>query len=153
MNNCTNNVVKKIIIAKERLNVDRCIFTKFINSEHTVFSNCLKWNRMQTHEEQGIVIPIEENDVIIEKQQYSAVTDKLKEMLIAGACDTIYLCGLETDACVLSTAFDLFDFGIVPTILIDCCASARGESYHMAAKKIMERSFGTHNVVELCKCI
>ena len=107
---------------------------------------------MKSGEEQEIVIPVEKDDVIIEKMRYSALTDELKTILSNGSFDTIYLCGLETDACVLATAFDLFDFGITPKILIDCCASARGKEYHVAAQKIMERSFGINNIIRLSDC-
>lgn len=149
INQNTAGVVDNILRAKRGLKISKCVFSKFINYDGSIFSESLNWCKMKSEEEQEIVIPVEKEDIVINKTQYSALTQEMRDLLHKEKYDRVYLCGLETDACVLATAFDLYDFGINPIVLADCCASTKGTEYHVAALKIMERSFGKMNVKSL----
>jgi len=37
--------------------------------------------------------------------------------------ERVFIHGIDTDMCVLKIAMDLFDLGIEPVVLTDCCAS------------------------------
>ena len=50
--------------------------------------------------------------MILEKETYSAVNDKLMEYLLKSDINEVYLCGFDTDGCILKTAFDLFENNI-----------------------------------------
>ena len=43
------------------------------------------------------------------KYTYSAVNRDLIEYISKNSIDEIYLCGFDTDGCILKTAFDLFE--------------------------------------------
>lgn len=149
INNYTKDVVDKIKTAKDKIEYDTCIVTRFCNDATSSFYDFLGWKRLTTPEEQQIVIACDDNDVIATKNTYSALTDEVKEILLNGEYDMVYICGVDTDSCVMATAFDFFDIGIKPVIISDCCASSGGKQLHDAAMVIMRRTFGEKNIVNL----
>jgi hypothetical protein len=55
--------------------------------------------------------------------------------LCAERVSQISVVGIDTDMCVLKTALDIFDLGIEPIILVDCCASRFGHGQpHLCAR-------------------
>lgn len=56
--------------------------------------------------------------------------------------DFVIVVGFDTDACVLSACFDLFNLGVNFTIIEDGCFSSGGRDMHKAGCKIMKRQFG-----------
>ena len=54
--------------------------------------------------------------------------------------DTVVLTGINTDTCVLSTAFSASNRGYKPIVIADCVASMRGEDQHWMALELMSRS-------------
>lgn len=55
--------------------------------------------------------------------------------------DTVDVIGFDTDACVLSTCFDLFNKGVPFRILANGCWSSGGAKMHKAGLSIMRRQF------------
>ena len=145
----THKIVRVIEDAKTSLEYTFCVYSRFYNDNETSFSRFLNWNRFQSKEEQEIVLPPSPQDIVVDKNTYSAITEELKRTLISEKIDCAYLCGIDTDSCVLATAFALFDIGIEPRIIIDGCASTGGVGLHSAAEIVMKRSFGEDNVNRL----
>ena len=56
--------------------------------------------------------------------------------------------GVDTDACILTTALALFDFGVQPVIYRDLCASTGGAEMHSAAIDVLNRNIGESNVLQ-----
>lgn len=56
--------------------------------------------------------------------------------------DTVDIIGFDTDACILSACFDIFNLGCNMNILTDLCWSSGGSEYHNKAISIMKRQFG-----------
>ena len=56
--------------------------------------------------------------------------------------DRVDVLGLDTDACVLATCFDLFTRGCNMRILVNGCWSSGGAEMHEAGLKVMKRQFG-----------
>lgn len=148
----TERVVGVIEKAINTLDYDICVYSKFFNNEKTSFSRILKWERFQSVEEQEMVLPVVSGDVVVSKDTSSAVTKELKQIIEEEKIERAYLCGIDTDSCVLATAFELFDNGVEPVIIIDGCASTGGDEFHHAAEMIMKRSFGKKTSI-LCQVI
>lgn len=55
--------------------------------------------------------------------------------------DKVVIVGFDTDACVLSTCFDLFNLGVNFKILVDGCWSSGGKYAHKAGLTVMQRQF------------
>lgn len=68
--------------------------------------------------------------------------DELKSYLIEQAIKQIFLVGIDTDMCVLKIALDIFDLGIEPIVLTDCCASTSGLQAHLAGLAVLSRNIG-----------
>ena len=56
--------------------------------------------------------------------------------------DTVDIIGFDTDACVLSTAFNVFDMGCNFRVFKDLCWSSGGKIMHLTGLAVMERNFG-----------
>ena len=82
--------------------------------------------------------------VIIAKTGYGARADLPVEEL--GTFDAVYVVGMDTDACVLATAFGLFDAGVPVVVRTELCASSGGASMHAAAVTILRRQLGANRV-------
>ena len=81
------------------------------------------------------------------KYTYSAVNRDLIEYIFQNSIDEIYLCGFDTDGCLLKTAFDLFENNIKTYILQEYCMSSGGEKYHYEAIDILKRSIGEKFII------
>jgi nicotinamidase-related amidase len=89
---------------------------------------------------------------VIDKTGYGlidALDDTRRAIAAAGVekGGEIHLCGVDTDACVLKIALDLFDLGYRPRILLDACASGNGSDYHDRAIEIFTRQLGSKAVL------
>lgn len=76
------------------------------------------------------------NDIIVEKRRFSAFfrTDldlTLRELGI----DTVVLAGINTNVCVLATAFDAVSNDFYTILLSDCCASGKKELHEFIVEK------------------
>lgn len=56
--------------------------------------------------------------------------------------DKVHVIGFDTDACVLSACFDLFNKGVDFDIWLDMVWSSGGKKMHEAGLTVMERQFG-----------
>ena len=65
----------------------------------------------------------------------------IKEYPAFNPNDIVYVIGADTDACVLSACFDLFNLGVNFRIIVDGCWSSGGRAMHAAGLKVMERQF------------
>jgi len=78
----------------------------------------------------------EKNDIVVEKRRFSAFfrTDldlTLRELGV----DTVALAGINTNVCVLATAFDAISSDFYTILLSDCCASSRKELHEFIVRK------------------
>lgn len=64
--------------------------------------------------------------------------------------ESLFICGIDTDCCVISTAVNLFEIGIRPIVLTQYCASNGGESSHQATLTCLGRLIGSHHLVNDC---
>lgn len=66
----------------------------------------------------------------------------IKEYPYVTSHDVIDVIGFDTDACVLSCAFHIFDLGCDMRIIEDLCWSSGGRGMHEHGIAIMKRQFG-----------
>ena len=76
------------------------------------------------------------------KSIYSAVNKELLNYI-----EEIYLCGIDTEACILKTAFDLFEKEYDVYVLKDYCASTLGVKRHNNAIAILKRNIGEKSII------
>ncbi len=80
------------------------------------------------------------NISVLDKTTYSVFKiPGLVQQLKSSGLTMVVLSGLQTDKCVLASAYDGFDSGFELMILEDACC-ARKKNYHLRALDIMKRS-------------
>ena len=127
--------VKQIVNLAKYVDFDKVVATKFINYTGSLYEKCFNWSELKTSDTTDLCTPLKPFvDETFTKFTYNCVNDKFIELLIqlnnGKLPEQVYLCGLDTDACVLATAIGLFDNKIVPIVLANYCFSTGGEQYH-----------------------
>ena len=135
--------IEKIINSKK---YDKVAFTRFMNSKDSICVKKLNYNRCLDIEDTKIVIDTG-NSKVFNKAIYSAVNDELLDFIKGNKIDDIYLCGIDTECCILKTAFDLFELGYNVYILKDYCCSTRGKMRHNNAIEILKRNIGINYII------
>lgn len=141
---------KKIKKLLDCNNYDFIAFTKFINDEDSNFYKTLNWKGCMTEEDRQIMVDTKDHKVF-EKRTYTAFNKEFKDYIKDNNIDTIYLCGIDTDACVLKTALDLFDNDYNVKVIEDCSMSHSGYKMHESAINILKKNIGSNNVIKAFK--
>lgn len=137
------NKIKEIINNNK---YDNVAFTKFVNFEDSIFVKKLNWRGCIQDEDKKIVIDTK-NNKIFDKSIYSAVNKELIDYLNKNKITEIYLCGIDTECCILKTAFDLFELEYNVYVLKDYCACTHGIERHNNALEILRRNIGRNYII------
>lgn len=127
----------------ENYDFNHIVASQFINSRHAPHFLFTGWDRLMDEnacELNEYVGSIAER--VFKKSINSCFTKEFEEYIKDKEVQKLYLVGIDTDCCVLKTAFDCFDKIINFEVLTHYCASTGGLELHEAAIKIMLRSFG-----------
>ena len=145
INEYTKEVPPKIEKLFSKKLFEYVAFTKFINDTNSQFYKILNYEGCMTDEDREIVIDTK-NYPIFDKRIYSSFNSELKLFLEKNNIGTIYLCGIDTDACVLKTAIDLFENNYDVKVIEDCSMSHSGTEYHNFAIKMLKKLIGYQNI-------
>jgi len=125
------------------------LFTLFVNEPGSPYQRLLEWHDSAEPPETDLVPELErfatDHNVYI-KRGLTGMTQDLADRLAQDKIEEITLVGIDTDMCVLKIALDLFDAGIEPVVLVDCCASTAGLQSHLAGLAILSRNIGPHQL-------
>ena len=152
----TEGIVERISEFMLNCDFEHRIFTRFLNpGDGDFFDTQMGWDKMQLDPEAAIayhetdIVPelIGMATAVIDKPTYSAFGSlDFARYLQLNRINEAYLCGIDTNVCVLHTAADMFDRRIRPIVISDLCASHSGESYHDAALSILDKFIGSVNI-------
>ena len=122
---------------------DFIAFTRFKNLPGSNWEKSLGW--VSCRNDTDLILPEEFSglatlDNTFEKHTYSALKhpEGIFKQLQKKNIKEIDLCGIDTEACVLATAYDAFDHGFKVRVLLDLCYSRTG--LDRAAKDIIFRT-------------
>lgn len=122
---------------------DHIVSTRFMNtkdSPHYIFTN---WDKLMDFESQKLDDYIASvSEKVFDKSINSCFSEEFLLYLKEKNISKLYFLGIDTDCCVLKSAFDCFDRKIPFEVIIDCCASTGGKKIHEAAYEIMRRNLG-----------
>jgi nicotinamidase-related amidase len=105
---------------------DRRVFTQFVNPPRSMFRRQLKQGCCGPGSgDTTLLIAPEKGDLVLKKTTYGIKPADARRIRSLGA-ETVTLCGMDTDACVLGVAFSLFDAGIAPRPKESLCWSSSG---------------------------
>jgi nicotinamidase-related amidase len=127
---------------------DRVIFTKFSNPVSSPFRRILKYCKLAPEsEDTRLAIDPREDAVILERSLYTCVTAELRETLKRWRVKDVHIVGIATEACVLKTVLDLFEFDITPWVIADLCASDKNARFHDMAMELIASAIGSDHVL------
>jgi nicotinamidase-related amidase len=156
----TRHILKGIKEAIPRYS--EVIFTRFVNHDETNFA-VHGYHKCKSEVENAIhpkLSGIAKEHLVFTKHTFSAFkamrpkktgassqwnsdsieTDSIVEYLKEKGVEEVHLCGTDTEACVLASAYEAFDLGFRVRVLYELCASCNGEEYHEAGKKLLQKN-------------
>jgi nicotinamidase-related amidase len=125
------------------------LYTVFVNSPGSPYQKLLNWHACAGPPETDLVdelVDLAEEQNVYPKPGLAGVPQALADRLRTDAIPRVSIVGIDTDMCVLKVAMDVFDMGIEPVILVDCCASTAGLQAHLAGLAILSRNVGPHQL-------
>lgn len=128
---------------------DPVLFTRFLNTCDSPYRRILDWHECAESPEADLAPELADlaaADCVYEKPGFTGIPDDLAERLRAEGLDEVAVVGIDTDMCVLKVAMDVFDLGIRPVVLVDCCASTAGLQAHLAGLAVLARNVGADNL-------
>ena len=147
----TQRVGRKIVDLLGKKLFDTVIATKFLNHEGSQFTKILNWHRLIDKVDTDLIDGLKA-DYVIEKTIYTCVDEQFLELLKqenGGTQPThIFVCGADTDCCVMKIATDLFEKGIMPIVLLNYCDSNGGPDSNAAGKLVMRRLIGRNAMTD-----
>ena len=146
INDNTKKIPNKITNLINKNHFDYIAFTKFINDEISNFYKILNYKGCINENDRKIVLDTQNNKVFT-KRIYTAVNDEFKTYIKENEIEKVYLCGIDTDACVLKTAIDLFENNIDVKVIENCCMSHSGKKYHNYAIKMLKKLIGKESII------
>lgn len=135
--------ISRLLKREEYNNV---LFTRFLNSESSPVYQKLKWGSCIDAESTKICIDTNGYD-ILDKTTYTALNDDMREYITEKQINTIHLCGIDVECCVLVTALNMFENNYDVRVLEDYVYCMHGEKAKANAIKILERNIGKRNII------
>jgi nicotinamidase-related amidase len=121
---------------------DAIIFTVFKNKPDSNFIRSLDWHKCSSEADVALppqFKPFVTHNNVFSRADYSAFADlRLDEFLRDAGIEKVIICGVDTDACVLATAFSAFDNGYLVDVNFNLTYSDGG--LEDQARAIIERS-------------
>lgn len=142
----TEFLISKIDSLVNSGSYDLVVFTKFINDNDSMWVKKLNYKGCISLEDRKIMINTKDN-IVLEKSFYTAYSDNLINLINLFKIDEVHLCGIDTECCVLKTAFDLFENGYNIKVLSGYSACTHGEESNKNALDIIARNIGKSNVI------
>lgn len=142
MKDAPADLPERIVKHYQSVSYDHVAFTVFKNSVDSNFVASLKWDKCDTDEDAQLPQEFAElvtADNVFTRAAYSAFkTTALDAYLQQRNIDRLVLCGVDSDACVLATAFEAFDLGY--HVKIDFGLTYSSNDLHKAAQLIAEKN-------------
>jgi nicotinamidase-related amidase len=125
------------------------LFTLFVNVADSPYQRLLDWHACADPPETDLVeelTGLADDGNVYQKHGLTGLPDALAERMRNEQFSEVNVVGIDTDMCVLKIAMDVFDLGIEPIVLVDCCASTAGLQAHLAGLAILSRNIGPHQL-------
>lgn len=136
------------LVADLQMQYTKVYATRFYNEENSFFRTLLKWHRLSKDSpEFTLAFSPSDHTNLIDKNIYSCVNQDFLNILMESKCQTIDICGIDTDICVTKCAVDLFENGFVPNVLANFCASHAGIEAHENGLKTLGRYIGESQII------
>lgn len=128
----------------------KTIYTRYFNYPGSAFERIINWRQLYASPDTDIadeLTPYTKHSTTLDKHTYSAVSSEFTELVGRHHWTDVAICGIDTDLCVLKTAFDVFEHNLTPWIITNASASTGGDSFHESALTVISRAIGDHHLI------
>lgn len=154
INKATKAIPKKIskFIKKKGNKFDFILFFQFINDKKSNWVKLLGWEKMLEGQEIEIASElkkfIKKDNLFIKKASFSIFRVKKFNIFIKKKnISKLYLCGLDTDACIYASALEAFERKFEVRVIEDLCSAHYGKKCHQNAIKSLKYNILGKNFV------
>lgn len=151
INEFTHHIPERVVRLIQRNQHNPILFTRFINSANGPYSRFLGWDGCDSEPDTNLVAELEpfaKPEFVFSKPGLCGMPDEMTNYFRDRGIKRISIVGIDTDMCVLKIAMDLFDIGIEPMVIADCCASTAGLQAHLAGLAVLSRNIGAKRLLE-----
>ena len=149
LNEFTRHIPRRIARLIEDGDFDPVLFTLFINTANSPYHRFLDWHDCERRPETDLAPELARfapEDRTFSKSGLTGLPDELAAYFREHHTEEVVLVGIDTDMCVLKIAMDVFDCGIRPVVMTDCCASTAGLQAHLAGLAVLSRNIGAQQL-------
>jgi nicotinamidase-related amidase len=149
INDYTRHIPERIARLIEQSAFDAVLMTRFVNEADGPYHRFLDWHECVGPPETDIVPELARwasPRSTYTKPGFTGLSGDLTRDLRDAGLDEVAIVGIDTDMCVLKIAMDVFDLGIKPVVLVDCCASTAGLQAHLAGLAVLARNIGAEQL-------
>lgn len=147
LNKYTKHLPQKIVdfVGKNKSRFDYVVFFKFQNRRNSNWSKILGWNEMFKDEKCKLAPKLNslssKGNIFIKKASFSIFRSvRFNKFLKEKKITNLFLCGLDTDACVYVSIFEAFERGYDVKVIENLCASHWGIKQHNEAIAAIKRN-------------
>ena len=151
INEFTHHIPQRVARLIKQGDYAPILFTRFVNQADGPYSQLLNWHNCDREPETSLVPelqPYTKPECVYTKPGLCGLPKELIQCLEQRQIKRINVVGIDTDMCVLKIAMDLFDHGIEPIVLTDCCASTAGLQAHLAGLAVLSRNIGAQRLCD-----
>jgi nicotinamidase-related amidase len=149
VNKFTEQVPGRVCRLIDQGSWDPLLFTRFVNVPGSPYQRLLDWHDCEGPPETDLaddVAPYAQRGRVFVKKGSTGLTAEMRDYLTERKFERMTVVGIDTDMCVMKIALDLFDLGIQPIVLADCCGSTLGAYAHLAGLAILSRNIGPEQI-------
>lgn len=144
----TKHVIQRIKSLLDQNIFEYVIFTRFINTLDSPYVKYLNWHGLISEIEQKIVTELEGfANKVFDKNIYTACNVETLRFLQERNIKTIFICGIDTEGCVLKTAVDFFEANVRSYVLEYYSASNGGDNCQKAAILVLSQLIGINHII------
>jgi nicotinamidase-related amidase len=129
------------------------VFSRYLNYTGSPFERLIGWTKMTDSPETDFVTELAPyvgpHTPVVDKYIYTLFTPQGTQLVDDNDWTDLYLCGIDTDSCVLKTAVDAFERNLTPWILEDASASHAGSAAHDAGILVARRFIGPDQIIQI----
>lgn len=127
------------------------VFTRYHNYPGSPYERLIGWTKLAGPPATDLIdelAPYVGPDTpILDKSVYTLFTDAGEQLVRERGWTDLYVCGIDTDSCVLKTAVDAFERDLTPWIVTDASASHGGPAAHDAGLAVARRFIGARQLI------
>ena len=153
LNEFTGHIPERVAQLIRRGTYTPVLFTRFINTRNSPYRRLLDWYGCEREPDTDLTLELVRYatpERVFLKHSFTGLSARFTTWLEGQRVERMAVAGLDidTDMCERKVARDLFQRGIEPLVLVDCCASTAGAQTHLAGLTLLSRNSGPHQLWE-----